>query len=682
MIRLLRALLWFLLLLAVRAEAELSLSFQLDDMVGEGISAKGISLALQQQGEGPMQLIVTVEQLLLADETRKLSGVRLHCPAATISGTGYDCAEGSLTLADTPHGPQQLKLQFHYAGAEDWSLAFTDLRLASGKVHGAVSGGDGGWQGQFDADGLQLDALAGLVPGWQPPQDWNIGGTVNARLKLAGRQSQPARLSLSLRGHDIIYSDPDGLNAAEALAFDAQARLRRQGDAWQGDLTAKLSQGQIYSDPVFVEIVEPASLSTELVFSRQANTLGLGKLRLDWPGMLQVQADGRFDLGGMIMQDMVLRVRADDLAGLYPVLLQPLLLDSAMADASMAGTLDTRLSLRDGALHSLSLELSDLHVEDRQARFGIYGLDAGLHWRATGDSPTSVLSLGSGHVYQIDIGPTEASLIAQGDRLSLQAPLSVRLLDGVVTLQALQLDGLNGKGELAWQAAAQVDGLSLSLLSHKLGWPVLNGELNGRIPGLSYQERVMKLDGELAVQALGGEVSIRGLRLTDPMGSVPVFEAEADMRGLDLEALTKAFSFGRITGLLDGEIRDLQLVGWQPARFEADFYTSPGEGPRRRISQRAVDNLTELGNGFSVGLSTTFLRFFEDFAYDRIRLAVRLEGQTAELDGLAHSGGGYYLVRGAGLPRIDVVGRNRRVAWRDLVGRLKTIRFKGVQVQR
>ena len=77
----------------------------------------------------------------------------------------------------------------------------------------------------------------------------------------------------------------------------------------------------------------------------------------------------------------------------------------------------------------------------------------------------------------------------------------------------------------------------------------------------------------------------------------------------------------------------------------------------------------------------TFLRVFEEFRYDKIDLKVQLEGDVAELDGLARADGGYYLVKGAGLPRIDVIGRNRSVAWKDLVERLRRIRVEEARIE-
>jgi hypothetical protein len=75
------------------------------------------------------------------------------------------------------------------------------------------------------------------------------------------------------------------------------------------------------------------------------------------------------------------------------------------------------------------------------------------------------------------------------------------------------------------------------------------------------------------------------------------------------------------------------------------------------------------------------LGLFEEFGYSAIDLKIELRGDAASIDGLARDDGGYYLVRGSGLPRIDVIGRNRRVAWRDLVERLKEIQVEQAKIK-
>ena len=80
-------------------------------------------------------------------------------------------------------------------------------------------------------------------------------------------------------------------------------------------------------------------------------------------------------------------------------------------------------------------------------------------------------------------------------------------------------------------------------------------------------------------------------------------------------------------------------------------------------------------------MSASVLSIFEEFSYKVIDVKILLRGDLARIDGLAREDGGYYLVRGSGLPRINVIGRNRSVAWSDLLERLRQIQVEGVQVQ-
>ena len=52
------------------------------------------------------------------------------------------------------------------------------------------------------------------------------------------------------------------------------------------------------------------------------------------------------------------------------------------------------------------------------------------------------------------------------------------------------------------------------------------------------------------------------------------------------------------------------------------------------------------------------------------------------MDGVEPAGHGYYIVRGSGLPRIDVIGSQRRVAWSRLVKQLQAIATSGGPVVR
>lgn len=675
-------LLWASLLVPT-VHADLAIDFTVADIEGEVLAAKGIRFTLIQSDDGTARLTGQVDHLSLPHLAMTFTQLVLDCPQATIDAGGYVCEHASLRTQQGPVGAQQVTLQLRYAGADDWAIAFSGLRVAGGVVTGRFQSEAEGWQGTLQGNGLRAKHLSGLRRDWRLPAGWSVEGRLDASLALKGVAGVLQDVQLSLSGRDLAYSDADGLQAAEGLGLRTSLKARAVTGEWEGKLTASLRQGQLYSDPIFIEVSkEPIELKAGFRTRGGLDDLELTDAGLHWPAILEAKLDGRLGLRERSHRQLAITLKAPGLASLYPVLLQPLLLGTALDDVRLDGSLEVMLGVDGEGADALDVQIDDLHLDDNQARFGIAGLAGGLHWQRSDPVSPSRLTMSSGHLYAMDIGEVQAKLIAQGDELRLSSPLVIPLLEGEARLQSFTLSGLLGGQDIAWQASASLDRLSLPMLSQKLGWPIISGELNGRIPGLSYQQHVMRLGGELTAQALGGEIGITDLTLHEPLGPVPVLEMDASMQGLDLDQLTRTFSVGRITGLLNGEIQGLQLVGWQPSRFVARFYSPEGrEGPRRRISQRAVENLTELGNGVAVGLSGTFLRFFEDFAYDRILLAVKLDGKNAELDGIPHSGGGYYLVRGRGLPRIDVVGRNRRVAWRDLVSRLKNIRFEGVQVQ-
>ncbi len=72
-------------------------------------------------------------------------------------------------------------------------------------------------------------------------------------------------------------------------------------------------------------------------------------------------------------------------------------------------------------------------------------------------------------------------------------------------------------------------------------------------------------------------------------------------------------------------------------------------------------------------MSRTFMGFFKEFSYRRLGIACRLRKGICEMDGVAPAEQGYYIVKGGGIPRIDVVGYNRRVDWDTLIQRLKNV---------
>ena len=178
---------------------------------------------------------------------------------------------------------------------------------------------------------------------------------------------------------------------------------------------------------------------------------------------------------------------------------------------------------------------------------------------------------------------------------------------------------------------------------------------------------------------------MRDLQLREPLGKYPRLYASIDVDNLDLRLVTNTFSFGMITGRLSGQVENLETFDWMPLSFDARFQTPPGDRSKHRISQRAVTNLSSIGGGSGGGVAAAlqggFLKFFDSFSYERLGLSCRLANDVCTMRGVENTAGGYYIVKGSGLPRINVVSSQSRVAWTRLVRQLGTIMESKIVVE-
>jgi hypothetical protein len=293
-----------------------------------------------------------------------------------------------------------------------------------------------------------------------------------------------------------------------------------------------------------------------------------------------------------------------------------------------------------------------------------------LNWDSGNIIRESTLAWKSLGFYQLHTGAASLRLHTTGAHIQLADSLEVPLLDGRLLVHEFEA-GKDSDG-VYWLLDGQLTPVSMRDFSTALGWRPLSGTLSGMIPKMRYRNDVLSLGGILLVQAFDGNITLRNLRIEQPLGLVPRLWLDARMEQVDLKTLTKTFSFGRIEGRLRGELNGLYMEAWQPMAFDAFIGTPKDDSSRHRISQRAVDNISDLGGaGVSGRLSRGFLQLLEDFPYKRLGIGCRLENGICHMEGIAPAGDGYYLVEGRFLPpRLDVIGYADKVDWQSLIDRL------------
>jgi hypothetical protein len=409
---------------------------------------------------------------------------------------------------------------------------------------------------------------------------------------------------------------------------------------------------------------------------------------LQLQGRLAVASDGRLNALRIVMGETAL-------APLYTQLLQPLLATTALEDLAVAGKLGLELELDRDGLRQGAIRLTDIDLTDRRndgvdtpppdqtsapgGVFALQGLNGELHW---GDQEISRLGWQGGQLLGgLTLGPTtlQLQLDPQGGRLT--EPAHLPLLDGALVMEELSATFGGDEPGLAVALGGYLTPISMPAFSTAMGWPPLEGQISGMIPRIHYRNDAIEVEGVLLFRLFDGEVLVRELHLQEPFGVFPRLLANLEVRNLDLETLTRAFSFGKITGRLEGTVSDLALEQWEPVAFDAAFATPPDDPGPHRINQRAVENLSNLGGaGLSGALSRGMLQFFDDFHYRRLGFRCRLADGVCEMDGIEPAAQGYYLVMGGGIPRIDVLGFNRRIDWKQLLAKLKQIAAGGEPV--
>ena len=604
----------------------------------------------------------------LADDAK----LELTAKALDASGLGYRFRDlrWRCDLARTAPGDWHCRGPLRARGAGTATLAAT---WRSGVLDLALSGDDGELGIAF-AEPLVLRGVK-LPAAWlQPllatrwPDATLTGGRVDAALAFGDTPAQGIAMGGPLAVSGLGLDTRDGRIATASLDAKGTVAFAFDPDATGVTLDVALAGGEVLAGPLYASLPEtPVALAVS-ARSTSNGAWSLQRVRWDDPGVLQLDATGVLDFAA----ESPLRVL--DATATLPALAAAAAryLDSMLANAGLKGlalrgaaTLTARKS--EAGWQRVAAELQSVEATDTAtpSRFAVEDLSGALRWSA-GAAEAGELRWKDARLYEARFGPAVLPLRSENGTVALSAPVTLDLMGGRLSLPrfAWRPGGLD--------AAIGLRDLQMRDVSRALGWPEFGGTLSGDLPALRYADEVLSFDGGLAIDVFDGRVDIAELVLERPLGVAPTLSARIALDNLDLKPLTGVFGFGEITGRLDGRIDGLRVVDWQPVAFDADFHTDTKAKDARRISQRAVQDLSSVGGaGVVAGLQAQVLKVFDTFPYARIGLQCRLANNVCEMAGLDSSKGGYTIVEGSGLPRITVVGHQRRVDWPVLVARLK-----------
>ncbi|MCL2022056.1 MAG: hypothetical protein FWG81_08220 [Betaproteobacteria bacterium] len=607
-------------------------------------------LKLNVRGEGAT---LNIAKLDIAGQSWQQA--RIECGKLSLASGAFYCGEGRIHLANQTPLALEIKQQ-----KKQWTLRFAH---AANEYTQVVYDGD--------SEKLHVEFAGTSIKDWSAflPQlaDWHPAGRLRGRADYDGR-----RLFATLTVQDGAYASKDGNSAAEKMAVTFAVSGEENRGRWKLQGRLDWLTGDWFHAPVFL-----IGVGQSLEFAGEADAAGwvLSDMRLAFPQVGQIAASGHGLWAGADAMNLNLSAKALALQPFGEAIIAPILASQGTLRADLSGELNLDAEWKNGELAALVVAPENAGFALEGNRFALEGMNGRLDWR--NDRQTeNTLAIKKMAIGRLESGAFNAAFaIWPTKSFALTSPISIPLLDGELILRHFAAGLSKDAEDRNWEGALglSVTPMALEELTERLDLPIMAGAISADLPVIRYARREASLDGALVIRVFDGYLSCSDLRLIDPFGVRPRIQADVEARHIDLEQLTQTFSFGRITGFVDAGLHGLEIAAWRPVAFNASIVSSPGNYPRR-ISQRAVDDITSLGGGGAMAaLQSSVLRMFSDFGYRRIGLACRLENGVCHMQGIPGSDRGeqYVIVEGGGVPALNIMGFNRRVNWDELLVRLK-----------
>ncbi len=653
------------------------LNLQLEQLRLGDTRLHNVSLDLGLLDAQQLSLHVHIGHVSMPGLQKPLRNLRLHCAQLQDSATHLGCQNAQLYIPELlDNHAQDIVFSYKKNGGQ---MSLQIPRLAFGGARLAVEFFSSGlsWQAKLHSPQLPLDKLQTHLSHWLAlPKAWNFSGNVQANINL--KHDQHLRCELQLSGDNVGFSHAAGTQVGEQLKLNLQMQANQQVRHWEADGVVKLHSGELYMEPIYVPVQQTAQLHTRLQWDTQEQRLNIHELRYQHADILRFDANAEMSLqDGLRLQSAQLKIApAFSIAALQKAYLHTWLADNNWKNLTLSGLLGLAFDWRDG-VGKLQLDAQQLGVLTDTG--SISGLSGTLHWHSLHARPSHLTWDGIQFGNTFAFPSAQLNLRLQGDSAKLLTPLHLPILDGALHLAELELDQFSSE-QPHLHLSGRIEPISMETLSKTLGFPTLGGQLAAIIPNIAYKQQRLEMSGALLLQVFDGDIVIHHLSLQDPLGRLPILQAAIDIKRLDLQTLTRFFEFGEISGRLSGYVKDLQLYNWQPIRFDAFVGTPEGSGGGK-ISQKAIGNLSNLGGGSVADtLSRGVLSLFESFSYAQIGLGCRLRNKVCFMHGVQDTENAYYLVKGGGLPRIDVKGFNQQVDWDVLRARLQNVTHLGAPV--
>lgn len=678
-------LLWVAMLASPASFAVERIVLEVDEITSPVTQAAGTSVTLDLARGEPVAH-VRVGLVDVPSPIGPLRNVRLECTRLYVHEPTIACREGTLTADGGPTKNIAMKVSGEYDTDRSAVIARgSELALAGGLAQFSGSFDENGWAVEGRAERLDITQVRALVLPWfKAPESLQFTGHVQV-VGQASDRGEGLLMAADVTTSDFNLQNEAGTVIAENVVGALRGTATRTASGLEIQARVEGTRGQALAGPVLLDLNANA-LAIDALGQLNGETLNFSDITLTQKNLSQARGQARVQLG----EAPRVVLAHVDLANLqfpaaYTSYMQIALASTDFGQLTTTGSMHGSIDINDNSVTQLALYLTGMNIDDQKSAFAMDGVAADLHWSKDESIQVtpSTLSWNSATAYGLSGGATRLEFRTRGRSFELTKPARLPVFDGAVRVNRLDTRKI-GTPEMELDFDASIEPISMARLSKAFGWPELNGQLSGTIPGLSYRNQVLTVDGDIVASVFDGTVVARGLKLENPLGPWPRLHADVTARRLDLSLVTSTFEVGSITGRMDADILGLELFNWSPVEFDARLYSTPGDDSKKRISAKAVGSISSVaggGGGVMQQLQSGVLRFFDDYRYERLGIACRLENDVCTMSGIEPARTGYYLVKGRGVPRIDVIGNQGEVAWPQLVSQIASGLANGPVIQ-
>ncbi len=538
-----------------------------------------------------------------------------------------------------------------------------------------------------------LFSMARSLMTQEEAKKWSIEGQGALKGKMAGTLSGKSPSLSGSIAMDIRkggFASPDGSKAAQGIngLVIVNFTLPRGEKDTSLKVSSRISSGEYLWGKYYKDLSKD-----RVKFSTEADITTNNKTGSRLKGTCDLFSTGRYTYDGYLdggrwqfhinAQDMAVKRIVADFLSNYLAETSPSLkgidtdgkLDADVSIASIDKKLQTRGSIK---LTAASLKLPAVSLDIKGIEIDIpFDLAAG---KDTGSGPKGdsanlgLITISGLRKGEYNLPELKIPLLASGGDIAATGIISVPFYGGDVRVRDLAAKDVLGASP-RFSFAASVSGIDLPRLLGDLTGLTFPGTVKARFPMVAYQNGTLKSEGRMSIDIFGGKIEVLDLYARDLFAPSRKMGGDIVFSNIDLGKITETIKIGKITGVVEGSMKNIEIEYGQPSRFVFDVDTASARGTTQKVSVDAIENISILGTGsggIGAVLKSGINKFFKEYPYSRIGIRCTLENDNFNIRGKIIEGGKEYLIRRAFLRGIDVVNRDPQnmVSFKDMQERI------------